>query len=60
MGSTYRCVEFLRALKQFIQDFQTPKGALNFGHALNSQLEGVQNLVGEFRSINEGMKTAYK
>ena len=60
MGSTYRCVEFLRGLKVFIMDFRTPKAPSNFVRALFDQLNGIQPLFDEFRSVNEGIKTAYR
>lgn len=60
MGSTYRCVEFLRGLKAIIMDFRTPKAPSNFVRALYDQFNGVYYLLGEFRSVNEGMKTAYR
>lgn len=62
MGSTYRCVEFLNALKALISDYRVPKiiaQKQSFGMIFNSELEKIFNFVQHFRTTNEGMCTAY-
>jgi len=48
MGSTYRCVEFLNALKALISDYRAPKMIAHkqsFGMIFNSELEKIFNFV---------------
>lgn len=59
IGSNERCVTFLNALKEVINDFQAKEGSV-FYKDLNVCIDHLYTFLETFRSIPEGLKTIFK